>query len=61
MKNRMILAGSTSALNTIRREKQHLPNQPSSGAPDYDPFSLKNSTKDFRVRCDKVGTNLKEK
>lgn len=57
----MILAGSTSALNTIRREKQYMPNQPSSGAQDYDSFSLKNSTKDFRARCDKVGSNLGEK
>jgi len=48
------LVGSVPALNTIRREKQYMQSPTSSGAIDSDPFTLKNSTKDFRTRCDKV-------
>lgn len=47
-------AGSVSALNTIRKEKQSSSNSSSANPSDYDPFSLRNSTKDFRLRCDKV-------
>ncbi|CAF0977524.1 unnamed protein product [Rotaria sordida] len=46
--------GSVSTLNTIRRDKQHTQSQLSSSIPDYDPFSLRNSTKEFRTRCDKI-------
>lgn len=56
----MILAGSTPALNTVRREKQLMQSQASAGPPDYDPFSLRNSTKEFRMRCDKVRRRLDE-
>ncbi len=48
------LAGSVSTLNTIRRDRQYMPGQSASSIPDFDPFSLKNSTKEFRLRCDKV-------
>ncbi|CAF4250828.1 unnamed protein product [Rotaria sp. Silwood2] len=47
-------AGSVSTLNTTRKEKQHMQNSSASGIPDFDPFSLRNSTKEFRTRCDKV-------
>jgi hypothetical protein len=29
-------------------------NQSTSGVPDFDPFTIRNSTKEFRTRCDKV-------
>ncbi|CAF4595135.1 unnamed protein product [Rotaria sp. Silwood1] len=47
-------AGSISTLNTIRRDKQHNQNSSVGGIPGYDPFSLRNSTKEFRTRCDKI-------
>lgn len=48
------LVGSVSTLNTMRRERQHTQGAFTGTALDYDPFSLKNSTKEFRTRCDKV-------
>jgi hypothetical protein len=50
----LYLAGSVSTLNTIRKDKQYMQSQSTSGVPDYDPFTLRNSTKEFRTRCDKV-------
>jgi len=47
-------AGSVATLNTIRREKQHSQTPSFSGPSDLDPFSLKNTTKDFRLRSDKI-------
>ena len=49
-----ILAGSVSTLNTIRRDRQSVQTQAMSGVTDNDPFSLKNSTREFRTRSDKV-------
>ena len=53
-----IPVGSVPALNTIRREKQSGPGAGNPGAFDSDPFSLKNPTKEFRVRCDKVKSTI---
>lgn len=47
-------AGSVAGLNTIRREKQHSQTPSFGAATDLDPFSLKNTTKEFRLRSDKV-------
>ena len=47
-------AGSSATLSSSRRDKQHA-QTPSFGAGfDSDPFSLKNTSKDFRLRSDKV-------
>ena len=49
-------AGSVATLNSNRRDKQHA-QTPSFGAGfDSDPFSLKNTPKDFRLRSDKVNS-----
>ena len=50
----MLLAGSMLAINATRKDKQYMQNQSSGGQADYDPFSLKNSSREFRGRCDKV-------
>ncbi|CAF1292456.1 unnamed protein product [Adineta ricciae] len=47
-------AGSVSTLNTIRRDRQSMQTQAMSGVADNDPFSLKNSTREFRIRSDKI-------
>ncbi|CAF0927129.1 unnamed protein product [Adineta steineri] len=47
-------AGSVSTINTIRRDKQHAQSQSTGGVPDHDPIFLRNYTKEFRTRCDKI-------
>lgn len=55
-KNLIFSVGSVPALNTIRRDRDKQSGQSASGGSAFenDPFSMKNSTKEFRTRCDKV-------
>jgi hypothetical protein len=48
------LGGSVATLNAVKKDKQYSQSPSANSVPDFDPFSLRNSTKEFRTRCDKV-------